>query len=167
MFRRLARAKIMIKDSHSQLSYLAVPWKSLHPVLCCCHQFFPAAEIHTGIVLVAHPAILQKIEQVLPAMAYSGMHPEKAANHIWGNILLMYKKRSLFTRISWTVKDCNLTETQCMDHESLITCLWIISNRKSGERLRQSIWPSLRVLFVAFSWSITLWGGRRAGPLTR
>lgn len=48
-----------------------------------------------------------------------------------------------------------------------LTCLWMISSRKSGERLRQSLWPSRTLLFVVFSWSMTLWGGRRLGPLER
>ena len=64
--------------SHSQLSYLVAPWKILqHPLPCHCQQFFPAAEIHTGIVLVAHPVIPQTIEQAPLAMAYSETHPEK------------------------------------------------------------------------------------------
>ena len=54
---------------------------------CRCHQFFPTAEIHTGIVLVAHPVIPQKTEQALLAMACSGMHPKKRAKHIRENTM--------------------------------------------------------------------------------
>lgn len=73
----------MIKNTRLQLSYLVAPWRILHhPLPCRCQQFFPAAKIHTGIVLVAHPVILQTTEQAPRAMAYSGMHPEKKAKHI-------------------------------------------------------------------------------------
>lgn len=70
------------QNIHSQLSYLVAPWMILRRLPCRSHQFFPTAEIHTGIVLVAHPVIPQKIEQAPLAMAYSGMHPKKRAKHI-------------------------------------------------------------------------------------
>lgn len=70
-----------MKNTRLQLSYLVAPWRILHhPLPCRCQQFFPAVEIHTGIVLVAHPVILQTTEQDPRAMAYSGMHPEKKQN---------------------------------------------------------------------------------------
>ena len=87
------------------------------------------------------------------------------------------QKISVPTRLSEKRRGRSRTQATALEGESSqfranpapfkLTCLWMISSRKSGERLRQSLWPSRTLLFVVFSWSMTLWGGRRLGPLER